>query len=491
MNSAGNLCDAHATGGPACPTGTVTIKDGANLLDAGTFTLNSLGFFEDQPIQLSAGTHSIVAVYSGDNSFTGSTSATDTVTVTKATTTTTVAANPSSVVPGGKVALTATVNSPSNATSPSQEPTGTVQFFNGGTAFGTPVTVIGSTTSPTAQATATIPAAALPMGQNQITAQYVGDSNYSASISPAVTVTVAKASTTTTVAANPNSVAAGGTVALTATVNSPNSAPSPAPTGTVQFFNGGTPFSAPVTVVGSTTSPTAQATATIPAAALPNGQDQITAQYSGDSNFSGSTSPAITVSVGVPGITLSSSTGSINIPAAGQPGMQLVTVSATNGFTGSVTLNCAVTSSPSGAVSPPTCSFGTPGQNFTAPNMITLSSTNTSGNATMTVATTAAKGIVFKPASRPRGPNLFLLSEVGAFFACFFLLGISVQKRRSFVMLAMLFFAVVALGAGCGSPSSGGTSKTPATTSGAYTVTVTGTASGNVTAQTAVTVNVP
>jgi hypothetical protein len=360
------------------------VKDGANPLDAGTFTLNSLGFFEDQPIQLSAGTHSIIAVYSGDNSFTGSTSATDTVTVTKASTTTTVAANPSSVVPGGKVALTATVNSPSNATSPSQEPTGTVQFFNGGIAFGTPVTV-----------------------------------------------------------------------------------------------------------VGSTTSPTAQATATIPAAALPNGQDQITAQYSGDSNFSRSTSVAITVSVGVPGITLSSSTGTINIPAAGQPGMQLVAVSATNGFTGSVTLNCAVTSSPSGAVSPPTCSFGMPGQNFTAPNIITLSSTNTSGNATMTVATTAAKGLVFKPASRPHGPNLFLLSEVGAFFACFFLLVIAVQKRRSFVMLAMLFFAVVAVGAGCGTPSSGGTSKIPATTSGAYTVTVTGTASGNVTAQTAVTVNVP
>jgi len=388
-NSAGTLCNSNAVGGPACPTGTVTVKDGANLLDAGTFTLNSLGFFEDQPIQLPVGTHSIVAVYAGDNSFTASTSATDTVTVTQASTTTTVSANSTSVAAGGTVTLTATVNSPSNATKPAQEPTGTVQFFKGGTAFGAPVPVVGSTTSTTAQSTATI------------------------TIPPA-------------------------------------------------------------------------------APALANGQYQFTAQYFGDSNYSGSTSSAITVSVGVPGITVSSNTGTINIPAAGQSGTQIITVSATNGFAGTVTLSCAVTSSPSGAVSLPTCSFGMPGQNFTAPNIIALSSTNTSGNATMTVATTAAKGIVLRPANRTQSPNWYLVSEVGAFFACLFLLEISVQKRRSFVMLAMLLFAVVAVGAGCGNPSSGGGTKTPATTSGAYTVTVTATASGNVTAQTtAVTVNVP
>jgi subtilase family serine protease len=387
MNSAGTLCNAHATGGPACPTGTVTVKDGANPLDAGTFTLNSLGFFEDQPIQLPVGTHTIVAVYAGDNSFTGSTSATDTVTVTKASTTTTVLANPNSVAAGGTVVLTAMVNSQSNATaSAAQEPTGTVQFLKSGAPFGTPVTVVGSTTSTTAQSTATV------------------------TIPPA-------------------------------------------------------------------------------APALANGQYQFTAQYSGDSNYSGSTSTAITVSVGVPGIGLSSSTGTINIPAPGQSGAQLITVSAANGFTGSVTLSCAVTSSPSGAVSPPTCSFGMPGQNFTAPNIITLSSTNTSGNATMTVASTAAKGFVFKPQRRPQGPNLFLVSEVGAFIACFFLLGISAQRRRRLVLLAMAFFAILALGTGCGNSNSG-SSSIPATTVGAYTVTVTATPAGATAQTTAITVNV-
>jgi hypothetical protein len=236
----------------------------------------------------------------------------------------------------------------------------------------------------------------------------------------------------------------------------------------------------------------AQATATIPAAALPNGHNQITAQYSGDSNYLGSTSAPITVDVGVPGINLSSSTGTINIPAPGQSGTPspLITVSAANGFTGAVTLSCAVSSSPSGAVSPPTCSFGMPGQNFTAPNVITLSSANTSGNATMTVASSAAQGIVFRPTSRPRGPNWFLVSEVGAFIACFFLLGISAQKRRSFVLLSMLLFAVMAVGTGCGNSNSGGSGSHPATTTGAYTMTVTATPAGGTAQTTAVTVNV-
>jgi hypothetical protein len=107
----------------------------------------------------------------------------------------------------------------------------------------------------------------------------------------------------------------------------------------------------------------------------------------------------------------------------------------------------------------------------------------------MTVASTAAQGIVFRPASRPQGPNLFLVSEVAAFIACFFLLGITAQKRRRFVLLAMLLFAVIAVGTGCGSSNTGGTT-TPATTVGTYTVTVTATPAGATAQTTAVTVNV-
>ena len=46
--------------------------------------LNRHGFFEDQPIQLPAGSHSIVAAYAGDNSYTASTSPADAISITKA-----------------------------------------------------------------------------------------------------------------------------------------------------------------------------------------------------------------------------------------------------------------------------------------------------------------------------------------------------------------------------------------------------------------------
>jgi hypothetical protein len=88
---------------------------------------------------------------------------------------------------------------------------------------------------------------------------------------------------------------------------------------------------------------------------------------------------------------------------------------------------------------------------------------------------------------RPAGPNWFLLSEIGAFIACFFLLGISAQKRRGLVFLAMLLFAVMAVGTGCGSSSS---SSNPGTATGAYTVTVTATPSSGAAQTTAIAVNV-
>jgi len=41
-------------------TGTVTITDNGSPLDTGTFTINSAGSAEDQPIQLTGGTHALV-----------------------------------------------------------------------------------------------------------------------------------------------------------------------------------------------------------------------------------------------------------------------------------------------------------------------------------------------------------------------------------------------------------------------------------------------
>jgi hypothetical protein len=94
MNSSGT--QTQPTSG--CPTGTITWTDNGGPppsseypsseypsppadLTPGSLTLNNQGYAEDQFVQFSAGTHTLVATYSGDNSFSASTSPPVTVTV--------------------------------------------------------------------------------------------------------------------------------------------------------------------------------------------------------------------------------------------------------------------------------------------------------------------------------------------------------------------------------------------------------------------------
>ncbi len=61
----------------------------------GTYTLNSQGYAEDQPIQLPAGQYNFVAKYAGDNSYNPNTSPTVPISITQAPTTTTLSGMPS------------------------------------------------------------------------------------------------------------------------------------------------------------------------------------------------------------------------------------------------------------------------------------------------------------------------------------------------------------------------------------------------------------
>jgi subtilase family serine protease len=398
-SGAGTVCLPNPNAG--IPSGTVTLTDTFNgattPLDGGTFKLNSAGYFEDQTIQLPAGVHSITASYGGDNSYKPSTSTTDVVTVTQAPTSTSIAASQTTVPTGTSVTFTATVNTQSNATAnSSQEPTGTVQFFLGGAAFGAPVAVMGGVNSATglAQAIATKSSSTLANGQNVVTAQYLGDSNYAASAISSLGVTV---------------------------------------------------------TVGST-----------------------------------------------PGINLSSGcSNTITITAPGQSGTCLITVTGANSFAGTVNLSAPFNMTPPSATDLPTCSFGAPDVNFTAPSTITLSSTSTTGNATLTCNTTAASGVAFRPANRPANhPSGHGWPLVGVAFAltCLcFLLVVPMQRRWRLVPLAGLLAVFAVAGVSCGGSSSGSTTVTiPGTTTGQYTilVTATPTPSSGTPPQTAITINV-
>jgi hypothetical protein len=225
----------------ACPTGTVTLKDGTSPVNdfngQSTVTLNSQGIAEDQPVQLGVAVHNLTAAYSGDNSFTASTSPSVTATVTQATTTTTATSSAASVPIGQSVTLTATIATQSSGVAP----TGTVSFMVGGKSIGSGTVTGTAGTKAAASGTATATVSFPSAGAQSITAVYSGDTNYAGSTSAAIAITAATGTqlTTTVVTPSVTSIASGGSVTFTAKVTgTANNAPGP--TGSVQFMNGTT-----------------------------------------------------------------------------------------------------------------------------------------------------------------------------------------------------------------------------------------------------------
>ena len=265
-----------ASGSGTTPTGTVQFAiNGTNFGPAET--LNASGIATSPADStLAAGTYAITATYSGDSNYNGSSGSLSQVINSPAlkasSTVVNSSANPQTV--GQPVTWTATVtpSSGSGAT-----PTGTVQFAINGTNFGPaePLNASGIATSP-ADST-------LAAGTYAITATYSGNGTYSGSsgsLSQVINSPALKASSTVVnSSANPQTV--GQPVTWTATVT-PSSGSGATPTGTVQFAVNGTNFGPAETL-------NASGVATSPAdSTLAAGTYAITATYSGDGTYSGS-----------------------------------------------------------------------------------------------------------------------------------------------------------------------------------------------------------
>jgi uncharacterized repeat protein (TIGR03803 family) len=156
-----------------------------------------------------------------------------------------------------------------------------------------------------------------------------------------------------------------------------------------------------------------------------------------------------------------------------------ITVTPGGGFTGSVVLTAAVTTSPSGTQDLPALSFGS-----TSPVNITGAS---AGTATLTITTTAptSGGLAYPARSGVGGYGMAL--------ALVLLVGVPACGRSGRIRLGILVFLVIFIGGfmacGGGGGSGSGGSANPGTTPGAYTVTVTG-MSGSTTATGIVTLTV-
>ena len=185
------------------PTGAVTFYDNGTAIGTGTLAVVN---GQDQAsltiATLSTSSHQITAAYtSGDTNFVPSpTSAPQTQVVNKASTSATVATSVSPAVYGQSVTFTATVGVVSPGSTAVASPTGTVTFYDNGTAISTRTlsVVIG-------QDQATFTTSNLIVGNHKITAAYTsGDTNFNASpASPSVSQVVNKDNTTTVASASP------------------------------------------------------------------------------------------------------------------------------------------------------------------------------------------------------------------------------------------------------------------------------------------------
>ena len=231
-------------------------------------------------------------------------------------------------------------------------------------------------------------------------------------------LTIAQAGTATTFALSNSNLT------MTATVLSLTSG---TPTGNVAFYQG-------QTLVGMGT--LANGVASFTATTFPAGNVVVSAQYSGDANFTQSASPPIFV------LTMAPAQTAITVAPAGSVSDAL-TLTAASGFTGTLTFSCG------GLPADASCSF--------APASYTFSGSSNSTSVTMTVQTGVSANAGAGPLARTGMTALAGLVCVPLFV----LLGARRRPRVQLLMFVLLLGGVCGMMTACGS----GPTQSPAGTS--------------------------
>lgn len=200
-------------------------------------------------------------------------------------TSTTVLPSSPNVTIGDNVTFSATVT-PAVGSNPG----GDVQFYVDGAAFGGPRPVSGGVATSSA-----LNSSLIGLGFHDVEARYLGDATFGPSNSPLVQfrVRVPLLPTTTTQTVVPNATVYGQPVELTATVGTTSGSGNP--TGDVTFSQGGTVYG---------TAPVVGGEAVVTTSTIPVGAHSITATYSGDDEYSGSSSSPGTLNVAKADVTV-------------------------------------------------------------------------------------------------------------------------------------------------------------------------------------------
>lgn len=476
--------------------------------EAGTYNAVAT-YLYSQP---TVGTHQIGARYGGDASFSASSASQQVLTVTPATLSGVLSASDPSPIYGESITLTDTLTAGGTALN------GTVTFFDGATALGQ------STLN--ASGVASLAVGPLAVGTHSLTAHYGGDTDYPSGLISSLSLSVAGAPLTITAnntarvygAANPaftgtvsgavlgdtftetfsttataasivgsyaivpsvtgtnlanyrvtpvngalTIVQAGSAttfalsnqnLTMTATVTSLTSG---VPTGTVSFYQGQTAVGSGTLVNGA---------ASVTASTFPAGDVVLSAQYSGDVNFTQSQSPPILV------IAVSSASTSLTVGQSGSVA-DTVSVAPVTGFTGTIQFSCG------GLPQASSCSF--------QPSSITFSGGQTSASVSLTIQTGLGTqaGMARPGVETGTGkPGALLAFMIGpGLFAMVIIAGKRKGgwSRYSLLLLLPLLLSVASCGGGNAATSTSTTSKTP---SGTYTVQVIASGTGNLSSTT-------
>ncbi len=468
-NTIGSSLNPSTAGMPVTFTATVSAIRGVSAVPTGSVTFYDGSTALGQPVQLNVGpssstasftasltggAHSITSQYSGDSNFFPSTSVALKQSVSLASSAAAVGSSLNPAFPKQSVTFTATVTDSQGGDS--LMPTGSVTFYDGSTALGSPAL--------NSQGVAILNTSSLAVGSHNITAQYSGDSNFSVS-SAQMQQTVSLAASAASLGSSLNPAAPKQSVTFTAKVINNQQGYSMQPTGSVTFYDGSKALGS--AALGSTD------VATLTTSSLATGSHSITAQYSGDGNFQAAGSQAVNEIITLtPDYSLLPSPDSRTVNP-GSTASYSISLTPVNDYNGAVSFACPSQSSlPSGVTCKAPAQMNSPYQ-----------------PGTLMLKTTGPSATVIAPQDlKPhRGePNLWAsLGGVG-------MLGIVLagdwkkrNRRRMAIMLIVLALAMVLAMVGCGggSPAStggggGGQGGTPA---GTYhvTITATGTAGSN------------
>ena len=280
------------------PVRSASISGRTNL---GTATL--AGGVATLPVtsSFSPGTYNLTATYNGSTEDDASTSPPVAITIasTGVATTTTLRSSASQLTEGQPFSLSATVA----ASGGSGTPAGTVSFYLGQNKIGTAALAGGV-------ATFSVTSSFSP-GTYILTASYAGSSEFDASTSPPVTLTIAPTgvTTTTTLRSSASQLAEGQPFSLSATVAT--SSGSGTPSGIVSFYLGQNKIGAASLAGGLATLPVT--------GSFSPGTYNLTASYAGGSGFDASNSEPVAITI-VPIIlaTTTSLTVTPQQPVAGQ-----------------------------------------------------------------------------------------------------------------------------------------------------------------------------